>query len=125
MQLLFLNNFKPAITYPVINLIPADQVVTQKFKSSFYWSRMSTSTVNSADGLPFPLSSARPAVSTVDTYRFNNDYTATPNLLVTLEVDTRGITTPTALRLRSQRTTLTPTLDLSILSTWASPGWAA
>ena len=80
-----LNNFSPSIINPISNDIPAfkiDQVVTQKLKSSFYFSRMTSFVVNSNDGLPLPLSSQRPTTATVDTYRFNNDYSITPNLLI-------------------------------------------
>jgi hypothetical protein len=80
-----LNNFSTNVSYPIINFIPAikiDQVVTKNFKSSFYWSRLKDSTLNSAEGLPLPISAQRPTSSTVDTWRFNNDYTVTPNLLV-------------------------------------------
>jgi hypothetical protein len=80
-----LNNYGTTITYPTIHFIPAvkiDQAVTQKWKSSFYWSRLSESTLSSADGLPLPISAVRTTISTVDTWRFNNDYTVTPNLLV-------------------------------------------
>jgi len=80
-----LNNYSTTVAYPTVNFIPAikvDQMVTKNWKSSFYWSRLENTTVNSADAIPLPISSQRPTSSTVDTYRFNNDYTVTPNLLV-------------------------------------------
>ena len=79
------NNFAPAVAYPITNRIPAfkvDQVVTQKWKTSFYYSNMTNATISSDDGLPFPISGERTTTSNVSTYRFNNDYTITPNLLV-------------------------------------------
>jgi hypothetical protein len=79
------NNYSPTVINPVVNDLPAfkiDQVITQQFKTSFYWSRLKETTLNSNEGLPLPISAQRPTTSTVDTYRWNNDYTVTPNILV-------------------------------------------
>ncbi|MEO8735265.1 MAG: TonB-dependent receptor [Edaphobacter sp.] len=81
----YLNNFAPIAISPVTSDIPAfkiDQVISQNFKTSFYYSRMTSHLSNSNDGLPFPISSLRPTSAIVDTYRLNNDYTVTPNLLI-------------------------------------------
>ena len=79
------NNYAPTVAFPTVNRIPAfkiDQVVTQNWKTSFSYSNMTNSTINSDDGLPLPISAQRNTTSNVSTYRFNNDYTITPNLLV-------------------------------------------
>ena len=79
------NNFAPQVAFPITNRIPAfkiDQVVTQNWKMSFSYSNMTNATINSDDGLPLPISGERNTTSNVTTYRFNNDYTITPNLLV-------------------------------------------
>jgi len=79
------NNYAPTVAFPTVNRIPAfkiDQVVTQNWKMSFSYSNMTNSTINSDDGLPLPISGQRNTTSNVSTYRFNNDYTVTPNLLV-------------------------------------------
>jgi hypothetical protein len=80
-----LNNFAPNVINPIIDDLPAfkiDQVITQRFKTSFYFSRFKTFTLNSNDGLPLPISAQRPTTSQTDTYRLNNDYTVTPSVLV-------------------------------------------
>jgi hypothetical protein len=79
------NNFAPNVVNPTTDRIPAfkiDQVITQNWKMSFYYSKMTTATINSDDGLPLPVSGERTTTSNVTTYRFNNDYTVTPNLLI-------------------------------------------
>jgi hypothetical protein len=79
------NNYAPTVAFPTVNRIPAfkiDQVVTQNWKMSFSYSNMTNSTINSDDGLPLPISAQRNTTSNVTTYRFNNDYTITPNLVV-------------------------------------------
>jgi Carboxypeptidase regulatory-like domain len=79
------NNYAPTVAFPTVNRIPAfkiDQVVTQNWKMSFSYSNMTNSTINSDDGLPLPISGQRNTTSNVSTYRFNNDYAITPNLLV-------------------------------------------
>jgi len=79
------NNYAPVVSYPILNTIPAfkiDQVVTQNWKMSFSYSKMKNSTINSDDGLPLPISGERTTTSNVTTYRFNNDFTITPNLVV-------------------------------------------
>jgi hypothetical protein len=73
------------VPLPTKDRIPAfkiDQVVTQNWKMSFYYSNMTTSTISSDDGLPLPVSGERITTSNVSTYRFNNDFTITPNLLI-------------------------------------------
>jgi hypothetical protein len=80
-----LNNYSPEVISPITNDLPGfkvDQVITQNFKTSFYFSRLKDISINSNDGLPLPISAQRPTTSTVDTYRLNNDYTVTPNILV-------------------------------------------
>jgi hypothetical protein len=79
------NNYAPTVAFPTVNRIPAfkiDQVVTQNWKASFSYSNMTNSTINSDDGLPLPISAQRNTTSNVTTYRFNNDFTITPNFLV-------------------------------------------
>jgi hypothetical protein len=79
------NNFTPQVAYPNTNRIWAfkiDQVVTSKWKTSFYFSNMTNATISSDDALPLPISAQRNTTSTVSTYRFNNDYVLTPNLLL-------------------------------------------
>jgi hypothetical protein len=79
------NNYSPEVINPVSNDIPAfkiDQVLTRNFKTSFYYSRFLSSNLSSNDGLPLPISAVRTTISTVDTYRLNNDYTVTPNILI-------------------------------------------
>jgi len=79
------NNYAPQVAFPITNRIPAfkiDEAVTQNWKMSFSYSNMTNATINSDDGLPLPISGERTTTSNVSTYRFNNDFTITPNLLV-------------------------------------------
>jgi hypothetical protein len=79
------NNLVVAPPNPVHYEIPAfkvDQVITQNWKMSFSYSQFSSLSASSADGLPLPLSAIRTNYGTSNTFRWNNDYTITPNLLL-------------------------------------------
>ena len=55
------NNYLPTYANPRVSSIPSikiDQSIGPKAKVSFYWSRTSLNTP-AADGMPFPITSAR------------------------------------------------------------------
>src|SRR5579871_2359503 len=78
-----INNYRPVFVNPNRSLVPSvkvDQNLSAKAKISGYWSRL-TNNSPSADGLPFPITSAVPRDYSSDTYRINYDHTLTPTLL--------------------------------------------
>jgi hypothetical protein len=82
---LCINNLTVSVPNPILQTIPAfkiDQVITQKWKVAFSYSDMLISSSSSNDGLPAPVSQIRANFGHADVYRFNNDYTLTPNLLL-------------------------------------------
>jgi hypothetical protein len=62
--------------------IKIDQILTDKMKLSFYFSRFSTNQYVNPDGLPIPLTHLRILYERNDTYRTNYDYNITPTLLL-------------------------------------------
>jgi hypothetical protein len=79
------NNYSPLIFYPKIESVPAikvDQVMSDKWRLSFYWSQLGESIISSNDGLPIPITARRDQPIYSDTYRLNSDYTITPTLYV-------------------------------------------
>jgi hypothetical protein len=79
------NNYYPLFAYPLLDTVPAfkiDHAISQNWKASFYYSDYITNTPNSVDDLPYPISGERATASHADTFRLNNDYAVTPNLLV-------------------------------------------
>ena len=83
-----LNNYLPTYANPRVSSIPSikiDQNIGPKAKIAFYWSRTSLNTP-AADGLPFPITSARGYDSVTNTTRVNFDYTLRPTMLLHLGV---------------------------------------
>ncbi len=77
----------PGGQYSAIPSLKVDQIVSQKDKVSFYWSRTNAeSTVNAgpqaADGLPFSIGAYRGAFIPTNTVRLNYDRTLTPTILL-------------------------------------------
>ncbi len=77
----------PGGQYSAIPSLKVDQIISQKDKVSFYWSRTNAeSAVNSgpqaADGLPFSIGAYRGAFIPTSTYRLNYDRTLTPTILL-------------------------------------------
>jgi Carboxypeptidase regulatory-like domain len=73
--------------YSAIPSLKVDQIISQKDKLSFYWSRTNAeSAVNTgpqaADGLPFDIGAYRGAFIPTSTYRLNYDRTLTPTILL-------------------------------------------
>ena len=62
------------------SLHQVDQSIGPKAKVAFYWSRTSLNTP-AADGMPFPITSARGYDSVTNTTRLNFDYTLRPTML--------------------------------------------
>jgi hypothetical protein len=76
----------PGGQYSVIPSLKIDQIISQKDKVSFYWSRTNAeSAVNTgpqaADGLPFSIGAYRGAFIPTNTVRLNYDRTLTPTIL--------------------------------------------
>jgi len=59
-----------------------DQNVNDKTRLSFYWTYQSTDSPAYPDGLPIPLTGARPKIVEGTQYRFNVDRTVSPTLVV-------------------------------------------
>lgn len=79
------NNYSPLILYPKIMSIPAikvDQVMSDKWRLSFYWSQIGEAIISSNDGLPIPITARRDQPIYSDTYRLSSDHTITPTLYV-------------------------------------------
>jgi hypothetical protein len=70
-----------ANTTQMIPSIKLDQDLGPQTKLSFFWTRQSTNQIAAADGLPSPLTSARPKLVEGNQYRFNLDRTITPTLI--------------------------------------------
>jgi hypothetical protein len=78
------NNYLPTFVNPRVSSVPSvkiDQSLTTTMKLSGYWSRTSLNTP-AADGMPFPITSARGYNSVTNTVRLNYDYTITPTVLL-------------------------------------------
>lgn len=78
------NNYLPTYANPRVSSVPsikADQTLNSKSKISFYWSRTSLNTP-AADGMPFPITSARGYDTVTNTTRLNYDYTLRPTMLL-------------------------------------------
>jgi hypothetical protein len=77
------SNYLPTFTNPRVSSIPSvkiDQALGEKIKISGYWSRTSLDTP-AADGMPYPITSARGYNSVTHTVRINYDQTLKPTLL--------------------------------------------
>ena len=80
------NNYLPTFTNPRVSSVPSvkiDQSLTATMKLSGYWSRTSLNTP-AADGMPFPITSARGYDTVTNTVRVNYDYTVKPTVLLHL-----------------------------------------
>jgi len=78
-------NWIPNIVTNTKQQIPSfkvDQNLSEKTKASFYWTYMTTDSPAYPDGLPIPLTGARPKVVTGNQVRLNVDRTISPTLLV-------------------------------------------
>ncbi len=78
-------NWLPTIVTNTQQQIPSfkiDQNIGDKTKLSFFWSNQSTNQVASPDGLPIPLTGARPKIVGGDQYRINADRTISPTLII-------------------------------------------
>jgi hypothetical protein len=77
-------NWLPTIVTNTQQQIPSlkfDQILSDMTKLSFYWSNQSTNQVASPDGLPIPLTGARPKIVGGNQYRLNYDHTFSPTLV--------------------------------------------
>jgi hypothetical protein len=77
-------NWVPPITVSTTQQLPSvkiDQDFGPSTKASFFWDRQDTNSVAYADGLPIPLTSARPKVNVGTQYRLNLDRTISPNMV--------------------------------------------
>jgi hypothetical protein len=78
-------NWIPNIATNTKQQIPSfkvDQNLSEKTKASFYWTYMTTDSPAYPDGLPEPLTGARPKVVTANQVRLNVDRTISPTLIV-------------------------------------------
>jgi hypothetical protein len=78
-------NWLPTIVTNTQQQIPSlkiDQNLSNATKLSFYWSRQSTNQVAAPDGLPVPLTGARPKIVGGNQFRINADHTFSPTLVV-------------------------------------------
>lgn len=64
-----------ANTQQAIPSLKIDQNVGSNLKTNFYWNRQTTNQIAAADGLPIPLTSARPKLVQGNQYRVNLDRT--------------------------------------------------
>jgi Carboxypeptidase regulatory-like domain/TonB dependent receptor len=71
-------------TQQAIPSLKIDQDLGDKTKISFYWTRQSTNQIAAADGLPIPLTAARPKIVEGNQYRVNVDRTISPTILAHL-----------------------------------------
>ncbi len=79
-----INNYLPTYANPRVSSVPSvkmDQSLTSTMKLSVYWSRTSLNTP-AADGMPYPITSARGYDSITHTARVNFDYTIRPTMLL-------------------------------------------
>jgi hypothetical protein len=77
-------NWVPNITTKTTQNVPSlkiDQDFGPSTKASFFWGRQVTNNVAYADGLPLPLSAARPKVNQGDQFRLNLDRTISANMI--------------------------------------------
>ena len=82
-------NWIPSIVTNTKQQIPSlkiDQDFGANTKFSFFWTYQTTDQIAAPDGLPFPLSSARPKLVQGSQYRVNLDRTLSPNLISHLGV---------------------------------------
>jgi hypothetical protein len=80
-----LLNWIPAIVTNTKQQMPSfkiDQNLNEKNKLSFYWTYQSTDSPAYPDGLPIPLTGARPKVVEGTQYRLNYDRTISPTLIL-------------------------------------------
>ena len=78
-------NWLPTIVTNTQQQIPSlkvDQNLSDSTKLSFYWSRQSTNQVAAPDGLPIPLTGARPKIVGGNQFRINADRTVSPTMVV-------------------------------------------
>jgi len=83
-----INNYLPTYKNPRVSSVPSvkiDQSLSSTMKLSVYWSRTSLFTP-AADGMPYPITSARGYNSITHTARINFDYTVRPTVLLHLGV---------------------------------------
>jgi hypothetical protein len=81
------NNLIQAVSFPNLNTVPSfriDQVLSDKWKMSFYFSYFGLSTLYTDDGLPNPITANRDALSHNYIYRLNSDYSISPTMFLHL-----------------------------------------
>jgi Carboxypeptidase regulatory-like domain len=79
------NNLIQSVSFPNLNTVPSfriDQVLSEKWKMSFYWSYFKVSTLYTDDGLPNPITANRVADSHNVIMRWNNDYAISPTMFL-------------------------------------------
>ena len=77
-------NWIPSIVTNTQQQIPSlkfDQNVNDKTKLSFFWTQQHTNQIAAPDGLPIPLTGARPKIVAGNQYRINADRTVSPTLI--------------------------------------------
>ncbi len=80
-----LLNWLPSITTNTQQQIPSfkiDHNLSDKTKLSFYWTQQHTNQIAFPDGLPEPLTGARPKLVAGNQYRINLDRTVSPTLVL-------------------------------------------
>jgi hypothetical protein len=80
-------NWTPSIITNTQQEIPSlkiDHDFGPNTKANFFWTYMSTNQIANPDGLPIPLTSARPKIVGGNQYRFNLDRTISANMLAHL-----------------------------------------
>ncbi len=78
-------NWVPSIVTNTQQQIPSlkiDQDFGPNTKANFFWTYQSTNQIAAPDGLPIPLTSARPKIVGGNQYRFNLDHTISSTMLV-------------------------------------------
>jgi hypothetical protein len=77
-------NWLPQIVTNTTQQIPAfkiDEVINEQNKLSFYWTQQHTNQIAAPDGLPVPLTAARPKLVQGNQYRVNYDHTFSATLM--------------------------------------------
>src|SRR6185437_8123608 len=78
-------NWIPSIVTNTQQQIPSlkiDEDFGPNTKANFFWTYQSTNQIAAPDGLPIPLTSARPKLVTGNQFRFNLDHTISATMLV-------------------------------------------
>ncbi len=79
------DNYLTTAPFPIVQSVPAfkvDQVISDKWRVSFYFSSFLNNTFYGNDGLPNPITTDRLGIARTYTYRLNSDYTVTPTLFL-------------------------------------------